>query len=57
MLSHRFWRQGLGANPAVIGARVDLNGTAFTIIGVTPASFEVPSGIEIGVPKTNRIPE
>jgi predicted permease len=39
VVSHGFWRQQLHANPAAIGTIAILNGTAFTIVGVTPPDF------------------
>jgi len=39
VISHRFWQRRFGANPAVIGQSVNLNGSPFTIIGVTPPDF------------------
>src|SRR6185295_13439327 len=39
VVSHTFWRQRLGADPSAIGTVVLLNGTAFTIVGVTPPEF------------------
>jgi predicted permease len=39
VVSYGFWRQRLGADPAAIGTVVLLNGTAFTIVGVTPPEF------------------
>jgi len=39
VISHRYWRRRFGANPAVIGQTVNLNGAPFTIIGVTPPEF------------------
>jgi predicted permease len=39
LLSHQFWQERLGANPAVIGQTLKLNKQAFTIIGVTPPAF------------------
>jgi macrolide transport system ATP-binding/permease protein len=40
VLSHGFWERTFGANPAVIGQSVLLNGQGFTIIGVTPKGFQ-----------------
>ena len=34
ILSHRFWLQRLGADPAIIGRRINLDGERFTVIGV-----------------------
>ncbi|MFL6273806.1 MAG: ABC transporter permease [Blastocatellia bacterium] len=39
VLSHQFWQERFGANPAVIGQTLKLNKQAFTIIGVTPPAF------------------
>jgi len=39
LLSHQFWQERFGANPAVIGQPLKLNKQAFTIIGVTPPAF------------------
>ena len=39
VLSHQFWQERFGANPAVIGQPLKLNKFSFTIIGVTPPDF------------------
>jgi predicted permease len=39
VLSHRYWQERFGANPAVIGQTLKLNKQSFTIIGVTPPAF------------------
>jgi len=39
VLSHRYWQERFGANPAVIGQQLKLNQLPFTIIGVTPPAF------------------
>jgi predicted permease len=39
VLSHQFWQERFGANPAVIGQPLKLNQQSFTIIGVTPPAF------------------
>lgn len=39
MLSHQFWQERFGANPAVIGQQLILNTQSFTIVGVTPPGF------------------
>jgi predicted permease len=39
VLSHQYWQERFGANPAVIGQPLKLNKQAFTIIGVTPPDF------------------
>jgi predicted permease len=39
VLSHRFWQRAFGADPAVVGRRVRMNGIELTIVGVAPESF------------------
>jgi len=39
VLSHQFWQERFGANPAVIGQPLKLNKQSFTIIGVMPPAF------------------
>jgi predicted permease len=39
VISYGYWKQSLGGDPAVVGKVVDLNGTPFTIVGVTPREF------------------
>ena len=50
VVSYGFWQQRLGAEPGVVGSRVRLNGEQFTVIGVMPADFEYPMGVEVWVP-------
>jgi predicted permease len=39
VLSHFYWQERFGANPAVIGQQLKLNQTPFTIVGVAPPAF------------------
>jgi predicted permease len=39
VLSHYSWQKRFGADPAIVGKSVYLNGTAFTVVGVAPESF------------------
>ncbi len=39
VLNYRYWNEKLGADRSIIGAPVTINGTAFTVIGVTPPKF------------------
>mgnify|MGYP002381681389 CR=1 FL=1 len=39
VLSHHFWQERFGANPAVIGQQIRLNKALFTIVGVTAPGF------------------
>ncbi|HZT30957.1 MAG TPA: ABC transporter permease [Bryobacteraceae bacterium] len=39
VLSHRFWRERFGADPQAVGRTLTLEGEAFQIVGVMPATF------------------
>ncbi len=39
VLNYRYWNERLGADRSIIGAPVTINGSAFTVIGVTPPKF------------------
>jgi predicted permease len=39
VISDAFWRNSLSANPAVVGSTIQINGQAFTVIGVTRPEF------------------
>jgi len=39
VLSHDTWKSEFGADPGVIGQKIRLNGTEFTVIGVAPEHF------------------
>ncbi|HEY5080148.1 MAG TPA: ABC transporter permease, partial [Opitutaceae bacterium] len=40
VVSERFWRENLGADPKVVGGTVRVNGTAVTVVGVMPAGIQ-----------------
>ena len=42
VLGHRLWRQAFGADPAVVGRQVLLDGYRLTVIGVLPEGFSFP---------------
>ena len=39
VLSHSCWKERLGGNPEILGRTLELNQTAFTIVGVTAPGF------------------
>jgi predicted permease len=47
VLSDEFWRTKLGADPAIVGKTLSIDGIPTTIIGITPADFRVPIGSQI----------
>lgn len=40
VLSYKFWRERLGADPAILGKTLTLNTHAFTVVGIAPENFE-----------------
>ena len=44
VLSDEFWRTKLGADPAVVGKSLIIDGTPTTIVGIPPPDFRVPLG-------------
>ena len=39
VISHRYWQQKLNSDPSVVGRKFIINGTNFTVVGVTPPEF------------------
>jgi predicted permease len=39
VISNDFWRGSFGADPSLIGKRITLNRTAYTVVGIAPAGF------------------
>lgn len=46
VISHGFWQRRFGGDPAVLGRTLPVNGTPFTIVGVTARGFRGVSAIE-----------
>src|SRR5258708_3892554 len=40
VVTYRLWEQRFGRNPAIIGKIIKLDGTSYTIIGITPRRFQ-----------------
>jgi len=47
LISENFWRRRFAQDPSILGKSVKLNGSAFTIIGITPHDF---LGTNINIP-------
>jgi len=51
ILSYEAWRSRFGADPAMLGKSIVINGTAFTVIGITTPNMPVPLGApDVSVP-------
>jgi putative ABC transport system permease protein len=53
VLSYAAWQRRFGADPAAIGQTLRIEGTPFTIVGVTPPGF---FGVAVGTPVDVTIP-
>jgi predicted permease len=53
VLSHGFWVSRFAADPTVVGRPIVINGSPYTIVGVSRAGFE---GIELGRPTRVFVP-
>jgi putative ABC transport system permease protein len=39
VLSYGFWQRRLGGDPSIVGKTISINGSAFTVLGITPEGF------------------
>lgn len=50
LLSHALWQRRFGADPAIVGRPILLSGTPYTVTGVLPRGFSLPSKVDVWVP-------
>ena len=50
VISHRLWTSSFGADPAVVGRTMSLDGAPHTVIGVMPEGFEQPTPSDVWLP-------
>jgi putative ABC transport system permease protein len=51
VINHIVWRDRFGADPALLGQTVTLNGQLFTVVGIMPEGFRFPySDIDVWIP-------
>ena len=46
VLSHALWTSAFGANAAIVGTSIGLKDVPARVVGVAPASFDVPAGAD-----------
>jgi predicted permease len=56
LLGDALWRRRFGAAPDVVGRTLRLNGEPHEIVGVMPAAFRFPTGVELWIPGMQGIP-
>jgi putative ABC transport system permease protein len=47
VLGYQLWRDRFGGDPAILGRSLELNGDAYTVLGVMPAGFVFPRAQEM----------
>jgi predicted permease len=52
LLSHRLWLEYFNGNPNVVGTPIQLNGQAFTVVGVLPPDFRLPNFADLWLPQS-----
>lgn len=50
VLSDRLWQRRFASDPGIVGKPIQINGRAFTVLGVLPSSRSWPEGTEIWIP-------
>jgi len=50
VISNALWQNRFGSDPAAVGQTVTVDGSATSIVGIMPAGFNFPDGIEIWMP-------
>src|SRR5215469_15393376 len=50
VLGNSLWRERFGADTAVIGRKISLDGVDHTVIGVMPPGFAYPDGVQLWIP-------
>ena len=50
VLSDRLWRERFQADANIVGQTITLNRQGFTVVGVMPANFEFPKGVDLWKP-------
>ncbi|RPH68227.1 MAG: FtsX-like permease family protein [Myxococcaceae bacterium] len=57
VLSESFWHRRFGADPAVLGRTLSLDGEPVQVVGVVPAAFRLPVTAQLWVSARARVPE
>ncbi|HEV7516827.1 MAG TPA: ABC transporter permease, partial [Thermoanaerobaculia bacterium] len=50
ILSHGLWARRFGADRAILGRAVHLNGQSYTVVGIMPGAFHFPARAELWTP-------
>ncbi len=50
IVSHGFWQRRFGDDPTLLGKMIQLNGRAYSVVGIMPQGFDYPVPMELWVP-------
>lgn len=50
LISHRYWVRQFGLDRSIVGKTLQINGRGYTVIGIMPADFNYPVGIDMWTP-------
>jgi putative ABC transport system permease protein len=50
LVGYNLWRRRFGADPALLGRPMTLDGQTYTVVGIMPRGFQFPSDVEIWKP-------
>ena len=51
VLSYEFWRELTGGDRTVVGRRISINDSSYTLLGVLPPGFGFPLGVQLWTPQ------
>ena len=57
LLNYGFWQRRFGADPGILGHRIDLDQREYTVIGVLPKTLQYPSDADVFVPLAPTAPQ
>ena len=57
VLGNGLWQSRFAADPAIVGQTLELDGEAYTVVGVAPPGFSYPSDSQLWVASRYRVPE
>jgi putative ABC transport system permease protein len=57
LLGHALWQRRFGADPAVVGRKIVVDGTPMEVVGVMPPAFRYPPKAQMWTPVVPAIPD
>ncbi len=50
VISHGLWKNRFGGDAGIVNRTINLDGKAYTVLGIMPAGFEFPNKVDLWVP-------